>query len=39
LPIGIITAVCNAVGNAEAALKLLAGLGDVESASPAIPAP
>ena len=36
LPIGIITAVCTAVGKPEATLKLLAGLGDVESAAPSM---
>ena len=36
LPIGIITAVCNAVGQPTAVLKLLAGLGDVESAAPSM---
>lgn len=36
LPIGIITAVCTAVGQPEATLKLLAGLGDVESAAPSM---
>ncbi len=36
LPIGIITAVCTAVGQPESTLKLLAGLGDVESAAPAM---
>ena len=36
LPIGIITAVCAAVGKPEATLKLLAGLGDVESAAPSM---
>ena len=36
LPIGIITAVCTAVGKPEAILKLLAGLGDVESAAPSM---
>ncbi len=36
LPIGIITAVCNAVGRPTAVLKLLAGLGDVESAAPSM---
>lgn len=36
LPIGIITAVCGAVGKPEATLKLLAGLGDVESAAPSM---
>jgi hypothetical protein len=34
LPVGIITAVCAAVGRPEVALKLLSGLGDVESAAP-----
>ena len=36
LPIGIITAVCQAVGRPTATLKLLAGLGDVESAAPSM---
>jgi len=36
LPIGIITAVCEAVGQPTAVLKLLAGLGDVESAAPSM---
>ncbi len=36
LPIGIITAVCTAVGRPDAILKLLAGLGDVESAAPSM---
>jgi len=36
LPIGIITKVCAAVGRPTDALKLLAGLGDVESAAPAM---
>ncbi len=36
LPIGIITAVCEAVGQPTATLKLLAGLGDVESAAPSM---
>ncbi|MEM9134332.1 MAG: PEP-utilizing enzyme [Actinomycetota bacterium] len=36
LPVGIITAVCEAVGQPEAVLKLLAGLGDVESAAPSM---
>jgi len=36
LPIGIITAVCAAVGKPEATLKLIAGLGDVESAAPSM---
>jgi len=36
LPIGIITGVCEAVGRPEATLKLLAGLGDVESAAPSM---
>jgi pyruvate,water dikinase len=34
LPVGIITQVSAAVGDPGAALKLLAGLGDVESAAP-----
>lgn len=36
LPIGIITQVCAAVGRPTDTLKLLAGLGDVESAAPAM---
>ncbi len=36
LPIGIITGVCDAVGQPENTLKLLAGLGDVESAAPSM---
>jgi len=36
LPIGIITGVCNAVGRPGDVLKLLAGLGDVESAAPSM---
>lgn len=36
VPVGIITAVCTAVGRPEDALKLLAGLGDVESAAPSM---
>ncbi len=36
LPIGIITQVCEAVGMPTATLKLLAGLGDVESAAPSM---
>ncbi len=36
LPIGIITAVCAAVGQPTSTLKLLAGLGDVESAAPSM---
>ena len=36
LPIGIITGVCTAVGKPEAILKLLSGLGDVESAAPSM---
>ncbi|MEM7274562.1 MAG: PEP-utilizing enzyme [Actinomycetota bacterium] len=36
LPIGIITKVCEAVGQPESTLKLLAGLGDVESAAPSM---
>ncbi len=36
LPIGIITAVCEAVGQPTSTLKLLAGLGDVESAAPSM---
>lgn len=36
VPVGIITGVCAAVGRPDAALKLLAGLGDVESAAPSM---
>jgi pyruvate,water dikinase len=36
VPIGIITKVCEAVGQPTAILRLLAGLGDVESAAPAM---
>ncbi|MEM8922832.1 MAG: PEP-utilizing enzyme [Actinomycetota bacterium] len=36
LPIGIITTVCNAVGQPGAILKLIAGVGDVESAAPSM---
>ncbi len=36
LPMGIISKVCAAVGRPTDALKLLAGLGDVESAAPAM---
>jgi pyruvate,water dikinase len=36
LPIGIITGVCEAVGQPTSTLKLLAGLGDVESAAPSM---
>ncbi len=36
LPIGIITKVCEAVGMPTATLKLLAGVGDVESAAPSM---
>ncbi|MCC6436230.1 MAG: phosphoenolpyruvate-utilizing protein [Acidimicrobiales bacterium] len=36
LPLGIITAVCNAVGRPEATLRLVAGVGDVESAAPSM---
>ncbi len=36
LPIGIITKVCEAVGQPTATLKLLAGVGDVESAAPSM---
>ncbi|MEM9610808.1 MAG: PEP-utilizing enzyme [Actinomycetota bacterium] len=36
LPVGIITGVCEAVGRPADALKLLAGLGDVESAAPSM---
>ena len=36
LPLGIIGAVCAAVGRPEATLRLLSGLGDVESAAPSM---
>ncbi|MEM9565419.1 MAG: PEP-utilizing enzyme [Actinomycetota bacterium] len=36
VPVGIITAVCNAVGRPTDVLKLIAGLGDVESAAPSM---
>ncbi len=36
LPIGILTAVCAAVGRPEDTLRLLAGVGDVESAAPSM---
>ena len=36
LPLGIITAVCSAVGRPEAVLPLLSGLGNVESAAPSM---
>ncbi len=36
VPIGIITKVCEAVGQPTSTLKLLAGLGDVESAAPSM---
>ncbi len=36
LPIGILTAVCAAVGRPEDTLKLIAGVGDVESAAPSM---
>jgi rifampicin phosphotransferase len=36
LPIGIISKVCEAVGQPTATLRLLAGLGDVESAAPSM---
>ncbi len=36
LPMGIITGVCNEVGQPTSTLKLLAGLGDVESAAPSM---
>lgn len=34
IPLGIITQVCEAVGDPSLAMRLLAGLGDVESAAP-----
>ncbi len=36
VPVGIITAVCEAVGQPGSILKLIAGLGDVESAAPSM---
>ncbi len=36
VPVGIITAVCDAVGRPTDVLKLIAGLGDVESAAPSM---
>ncbi len=36
VPVGIITKVSEAVGNPTAALKLIAGVGDVESAAPSM---
>lgn len=36
LPIGVISAVCAAIGRPEATMRLLAGLGDVESAAPSL---
>lgn len=36
LPLGIITQVCSTLGDPGATLKLLAGLGDVESAAPSM---
>ena len=36
LPVGIITAVCDAVGQPTSVLKLMAGVGDVESAAPSM---
>ncbi len=36
MPIGIITAVCSAIGQPESTLKLIAGVGDVESAMPSM---
>ncbi len=36
VPVGIITAVCEAVGPPTDVLKLIAGLGDVESAAPSM---
>ncbi|MGY9073125.1 MAG: PEP-utilizing enzyme [Acidimicrobiales bacterium] len=35
VPLGIVTAVCEAVGRPADSLKLIAGVGDVESAAPA----
>ena len=36
MPVGIITKVCQAVGRPDDVLRLLAGVGDVESAAPAM---
>lgn len=36
IPIGAITQICAAVGRPEATLRLMAGLGDVESAAPSM---
>ena len=36
VPTGIVTAVCEAVGRPQDALKLIAGVGDVESAAPSM---
>ncbi|MEM8903805.1 MAG: PEP-utilizing enzyme [Actinomycetota bacterium] len=36
VPVGIITGTCDAVGRPADALKLIAGLGDVESAAPSM---
>jgi len=36
VPVGIITAVCEAVGRPTDALRLMAGVGDVESAAPSM---
>ena len=36
MPTGIVAQVCDAIGNPGAALTLMAGLGDVESAAPSI---
>ena len=36
MPVGIITKVCQAVGRPDDVLRLLAGVGDIESAAPAM---
>ncbi|MDG2111401.1 MAG: PEP-utilizing enzyme [Actinomycetota bacterium] len=36
VPLGVVSGVCEALGRPEDALKLIAGLGDVESAAPAV---
>ena len=36
LPMGIVTSVCEAVGRPTDAMKIMAGLGDVESAAPSM---
>ncbi|MCH2634134.1 MAG: PEP-utilizing enzyme [Acidimicrobiales bacterium] len=36
VPMGIVSAVCNAIGRPTDAMKIMAGLGDVESAAPSM---